>query len=210
MSNDPLDVLRQPITPLAPDPTFTAELRTRLARALGDTAGPATAATTPASAPSGADTEETTMTRTETSGIARDPAPGAGLVPLVPYLTCSPAREAIDWYGRVLGAELVGEVYPMGPDSDEVGHAELRIGDGTIYLSDEHLPVGAVSPRTAGAATTAFVVQVAEVDAVYARAVAAGASADRPPEDQPYGARAGWFTDPFGHRWSLQTPHDQG
>ena len=221
MSPDPLDALRRPLAPLAPDPAFAEALRARLERAVADAgltdrtpARPAAGAPEPdpdRPAPARATDEETTMPRsdvptTEDPTRATDPAPGAGLRPLVPYLTCSPAREAIAWYGQVLGAEVVGEIYPMGPDSDDVGHAELRIGDGTLYLSDEYAPVGAISPRTAGAATTAFVVEVADVDAAYARAVAAGAIADRPPSDESYGARSGWFTDPFGHRWSFQTP----
>ena len=133
--------------------------------------------------------------------------PVATLAPLVPYLTCSPAAAAIEWYGRVFGATVVGDVYPMGRDQpDSVGHAELRVGGSSIYLSDEHLPVGAVAPTTLGGATTAFVLVVEDMDSLYERAVVAGAAADRPPEDQPYGSRAGWFTDPFGHRWSIQTP----
>lgn len=182
---DPFEALREPLVPLAPDPTFAARLRRRLVAGLGHT--------DPRRDPD--------MSTSSTTGTA-------GLRPLVPYLTCSPASDAIDWYVDVFGAEVVGEVHPMGDGL--VGHAELRIGEGTLYLSDELTEVGAVSPRTAGAATTAFVLEVADVDATYQRAVDAGASADRPPVDQPYGSRAGWLTDPFGHRWSLATPLTPG
>lgn len=124
---------------------------------------------------------------------------------LTPYLTCRDAERAVRWYQDVFGAEVVGAPYVM--DDGRIGHAELRLaGAATFYLSDEYPEHGAISPQSVGASTMALVLEVPDVDEVYRRAVDAGAIADRLPADQPYGARSGWLVDPFGHRWSIQTP----
>ena len=61
----------------------------------------------------------------------------ARLATITPYLICRDAHDAIGWYRDAFGAELVGEIYPMSDTDDRVGHAELRIGESTIFLSDE-------------------------------------------------------------------------
>ena len=72
-------------------------------------------------------------------------------------------------------------------------------------LADEHPEVGALSPTTVGGSPVTLHVYVADVDAVVAKAVAAGAKLTRPVADQFYGDRVGGVTDPFGHRWSIAT-----
>lgn len=128
---------------------------------------------------------------------------GAVLSTITPYLAVHDARSAIEWYGEIFGAEVVGE--PIIMDDGHVGHAELRIGAATIFLADESPDYDALGPRTRGGPTTSFVITVADVDSVYARAVERGATAERPPSDQFYG-RAGWLSDPFGHRWNISSP----
>jgi uncharacterized glyoxalase superfamily protein PhnB/predicted enzyme related to lactoylglutathione lyase len=120
------------------------------------------------------------------------------------YLCAHDAHAAIDWYVDVLGAVQHGEIIPML--DDKVGHVELWFGDSIVYLSDEWPEGNVYSPRTLGGAAVALMLEVADVDTVYARAVERGAIADRPVEDQPYGYRGGWLRDPFGYRWSIQTP----
>ncbi len=123
------------------------------------------------------------------------------------YLCCRGASDAIAFYADVFGAVEMGQRYVDQSDG-RVGHAEFAIGDTRLMISDEYPDYAAVSPQTLGGSPVMLNVYVDDVDDVYARAVAAGASGLRPPEDQPYGARMGVITDPWGHRWSVQTLTD--
>lgn len=119
------------------------------------------------------------------------------------YLTVSGARDAIDFYVAAFGAEPHGPVYEG--DDGRVGHAEFSIGSTEFYISDEHPEIGVVGPATLAGSSAAFCINVDDVDEAYARAMAAGAIADRPPADQ-MDFRAAWFRDPFGHRWNFMGP----
>jgi len=121
---------------------------------------------------------------------------------IVPYLAVAGARGAIDWYAEAFGARLRGEPIVM-PDG-RIGHAELEVAGGLIMLADEYPEIGHVAPTAAGSAVSLHLT-VVDVDAVVDRAVAAGASVDRWPSDEPYG-RAATLRDPFGHRWLLLGP----
>lgn len=92
-----------------------------------------------------------------------------------------------------------------GPDGTTIGHAELAIGDSMIMLSDEMPAWGSQSPQSLGGTSVAFALYVEDVDAAFARAVAAGATALQPVANQFYGDRSGTITDPFGHKWMLMT-----
>ncbi|MGE0601658.1 MAG: VOC family protein [Dehalococcoidia bacterium] len=118
------------------------------------------------------------------------------------YLCCDGAAKAIDFYSAAFGAEEVSR-WPE-PDG-RLGHAEMRIGETTLYLSDEFPQYGAIAPKSLGGTTVAFVLSVDDVDGMWTRAVAAGATIDRPLADSPVG-RGGWLRDPFGHRWNVMTP----
>lgn len=122
---------------------------------------------------------------------------------VVPYLTVHDAAGALAWYGQAFGAE---EQLRVVGANGLLGHAELRIGDATLYLSDEHPAMGVVSPVALGGTPFALHLTVADVDGLFARAVAAGATPQREPEDQPHGARHGTLVDPYGHRWMLSQP----
>ncbi|WP_437606213.1 VOC family protein [Sorangium sp. So ce834] len=117
-----------------------------------------------------------------------------------PYLTARSAAEAIDFYKRALGAR---EEFRVTMPDGRLGHAELSIGRGRFYLSDEYPDLGAVSPATLGGTSASVVVYVEDVDALAARAAAAGATIERPPRDTPFGDRMAWLRDPYGHRWAL-------
>jgi PhnB protein len=119
-----------------------------------------------------------------------------------PYLCVGGASAAIDFYREVLGAKE--RMRMDGPDG-KVGHAELQIGDSVVMLSDEFPEMGARSPKSVGGTPVTLSVFVEDVDRVFERALQAGATALRPPEDQFYGDRNGQFEDPFGHRWSVAT-----
>lgn len=173
---DPFAALRAPVVPIAPDPTFAANLRTRLERTLLESPGDP-------------------MTTTSPTPPATRPA-------LTAYLAVDDARNALDWYAEVFAAERAGEPIVM-PDG-RIGHAELVIGGSPLFLADEHPGLGLLGPKARGGVTGSIVVEVPDVDATVDRAVAAGAELTRPVADQSYG-RNGVIVDPFGHRWMVST-----
>lgn len=131
-----------------------------------------------------------------------EPAPSTTRGGLVPYIAVRGAAAAIDWYGRVFGAR---ELTRYTADDGVIGHAEIAIGSARLMLSDEHLEFGAASPEHLGGTSVALNLEVPDVDAVFRRAVAEGATVRREPADQPYGDRSCQFLDPWGHRWMVQT-----
>lgn len=121
---------------------------------------------------------------------------------LTPYLTVHDGAAALAYYAAAFGAREVGDRYTE--DDGRIGHATLGIGDDVVFLSDEFQEHGAYSPRTLGHSTAAIILVVDDVDSVYAAAIAAGGTVDRPPSGQG-GERRGWLVDPFGHRWALSS-----
>jgi len=121
---------------------------------------------------------------------------------VTPYLHVDGADAAIAFYTDVLGATERGRM--PGPDGT-IGHAELQLGDSLIMLADEHPEYGVRGPRAFGGTPVTVHVYVEDVDAVFERALAAGATALQPVADQFYGDRSGQFEDPFGHRWNIAT-----
>jgi PhnB protein len=87
----------------------------------------------------------------------------------------------------------------------KIAHAELKIGDSMIMVSDEMPGSGARTPRSLGGSPVSIFLYVEDVDAVFNRAVSAGAKTDQPLADMFWGDRYGKITDPFGHSWSLAT-----
>jgi predicted enzyme related to lactoylglutathione lyase len=179
---DPFDALRAPVAPAVPDPAFAARLRARLERALD--------------LPEGVAVTDIAVTLAGREPPAEPLERGAA----VPYLAVRGARGALDWYASVLGARLRGEPVIM-PDG-RVGHAELELADGVIYLADEHPEIGVRAPDPAGVPVS-LVLEVADVDDVAGAAVEAGARLDRGPYEA-HGHRNVTLTDPYGHRWMLQ------
>ncbi len=121
----------------------------------------------------------------------------------IPYLCVHDGKAAIEFYEKAFGATQVLRL--DDPTNGRVGHAELAIGDARIYLSDEYPEYEARSPKTLGGAAVSIALQVGNVDELVKRAVAAGATLDRPVEDKFYGERCGAIVDPFGHRWHIAT-----
>ena len=120
---------------------------------------------------------------------------------VTPYLVIDGAADAIRFYEQAFGATEMLRM-PMG---DKIGHAEIKIGDSFVMLSDEWPDMGKLGPKKRGGATSSLMIYLEDVDAAFARAVAAGAAVERPVEDQFYGDRSGSLTDPFGHSWILST-----
>jgi PhnB protein len=120
----------------------------------------------------------------------------------IPYLVIRDAASAIGFYTKAFGAkEKVRMSFPDG----KVMHAEIKIGDSVIMLSEENPAWGSRSPQALGGSAAHVMLCVKNVDAFVAAAVQAGASITMPIADQFWGDRFGKITDPFGHEWSVAT-----
>jgi PhnB protein len=120
---------------------------------------------------------------------------------LTPYLVCKDAAKAIEFYSRVFGAE---ETVRMPGPNGRIMHAEVKIGDSMLMLSDENPDRGAVAPSGKGRSAS-LMLYTNDVDAVFKRAVDAGASSIEAPTDMFWGDRMGNLMDPFGHQWAIAT-----
>jgi predicted enzyme related to lactoylglutathione lyase len=185
--HDPLSVLRGDDLPVTPDPAFATRLRARLESAL--------------SLPRR--TEGVTMSGTD-SAIAElnALAPAAPRPAALPYLAVAGARDAIAWYADAFGAVPVGE--PVVMDDGRIGHAELSIDGGVLYLADEFPELGLKAPAPQ-AVSVSLMLNVADTDAALARARDRGAHVEREVYEG-HGSRNATVVDPFGHRWMLSGP----
>jgi PhnB protein len=125
---------------------------------------------------------------------------------VTPYLVVRDAAAAIDFYKAAFNA---AEVMRFADPGGKVHHAEIRIGDSRVMLTDEWPDMGARSPESYGGSPISLHLYVEDVDAVAARATFAGATTVRPVQDQFYGDRTGTFTDPFGHTWHIATHQEE-
>ena len=118
-------------------------------------------------------------------------------------LVVKDARKAIEFYKTAFGAKELDVM--LGLDGRSVMHAELKIGDTMIYLGDEFPDMGTVSPQTLGGTPVSLNIYTEDCDAMFKRAVAAGATVKMPLADMFWGDRYGKLTDPFGHQWGIAT-----
>ena len=125
----------------------------------------------------------------------------AGYHSVIPYLSVDNAGAAIDYYIKAFGAIEVMRM-PMG---DRIGHAEIKIGDSHIMLSDEFPEMGMIGPNKRGGPSVSIMIYLPDVDTVFARAISEGGREERAVQDQFYGDRSGTLVDPFGHRWMIAT-----
>lgn len=123
----------------------------------------------------------------------------AGFSSITPYLIVRGAGQFIDFTKQVFGAE---EVFRMSQPDGTIGHAEVRIGNSMLELSDG----GEAWP----ARPVAIHLYVPDADAIYARAMAAGATSLIAPTDMPYGDREADIKDPFGNNWYIGTRKQGG
>jgi PhnB protein len=121
---------------------------------------------------------------------------------VVPHLIVKGASVAIDFYKRAFGA---AEVMRMPMPDGGVAHAELKIGNGHVFLCDEFPDMGARSPAAYGGTPVTVLLYVEDVDQTLAAAAAAGAQVKMLAADMFWGDRFAKITDPFGHEWSLAT-----
>ena len=121
---------------------------------------------------------------------------------LTPFLTVRDAPRAIEFYKQAFDAVERGVAKdPTG----KIMHAELKIGDSIVMLSDEYPEFGSVSPLSIGGSAMGLHIYLEGVDAAFERAVKAGAQVEMPVMDQFWGDRYGRLRDPFGHKWSIGT-----
>ena len=188
---DPFDALRHDPDAVPPRAAFVRALRARLVAALDlDPIDVAPVIPLPERNP--------LMTTSEPT------VPAATAV--VPYLAVAGGPAALDWYAEALGAV---EQFRVVGDDGRLGHAEFTIGEARFMLSDEYPELGVHSPTSLGGTAVSLHLTVADVDGLFARATAAGATSLGEPEDQPHGSRHGTLVDPYGHRWMLsQTIED--
>ena len=121
---------------------------------------------------------------------------------VTPYMAVRDCVAAIDFYRRAFGAEKTMQL--TMPDGT-IAHAEIRIGDSTLMMSEENKEWGNNSPATLGGSPMFLMIYVPDVDAAFKKAIAAGATEVRAVKDQFYGDRSGTLKDPFGYQWTLST-----
>jgi PhnB protein len=112
------------------------------------------------------------------------------------------ASRALEFYAQAFGAQEILRV--PGPEG-KIVHAQMRIGDSLFFLAEEdpNISTGYRSPQTLSGTSCAIYMYVSDADAMFERAVRAGAEGVVPVADQHWGDREGLVRDPFGHLWAL-------
>jgi len=131
---------------------------------------------------------------------ATNPIP-KGYHSITPSLTCRDAAKAIDFYKKAFGAQ---ELMRMPSPDGKISHAEIKIGDSVVFISDE-FPGRTAAPSPTATPSSSLFLYVEDVDTVFNRAVSAGAKSTMPLQDMFWGDRFGNVVDPFGHQWGLAT-----
>lgn len=121
---------------------------------------------------------------------------------MCPYLIVDDGPAAIDFYTTVLGAT---ERMRLPTPDGSIMHAEIAFGDSVVMLANAFPEMGFHDPKQIGGTPVSLMIYVADCDAAYETALAAGATSQQEPQDQPYGDRMARIQDPFGHIWSLAT-----
>jgi PhnB protein len=119
---------------------------------------------------------------------------------LTPHIVVSDADAAAAWYVQAFGAEERRRVPLPGGG---VMSIELAIGATTLHVAGEFPDAGIVSPATIGGTATVLQIETDAADALWARALEAGAEVRHELADQFWGERHGQVVDPFGHRWNI-------
>jgi PhnB protein len=124
-----------------------------------------------------------------------------GFHTVTPGLVVNGAQKAVEFYKEAFGAEILG--VKTTPDGSKVVHSAIKIGDSHIFVTDEFPEMGSRGPQSLGGSPVSLNLYVEDADALFERAVAAGATVLMPIADQFWGDRWGMVGDPFGHIWSV-------
>lgn len=119
---------------------------------------------------------------------------------VTPYLAVKDAPAAIEFYKKAFGAQ---ELHRMDGPGGKIMHAEIKIGDSIMMLSEEMPEMGNKGPKTLGGSPITVCMYVENVDATFEQATKAGAKVTKPLSDMFWGDRSGYVEDPFGHKWAL-------
>lgn len=119
------------------------------------------------------------------------------------YLTVDGGARALEFYKKAFNAKEIARM--MFPDGQKLAHAEIKIGNTFVMISDESPERGVRSPKSIGGSGMRLVLYVRNCDRVYKRAVKAGATSRMEPVDMFWGDRWSEIEDPFGHRWNVCT-----
>jgi PhnB protein len=130
---------------------------------------------------------------------------------ITPHIVVQGAEQAAVFYRDAFGAEEVSRI-PV-PDG-RIMSVQLRIGDGSLHVCDEFPEMGILAPPSIGGTAVVLSLDVADAEAVFAQAIAAGGIVRQPLTDMFWGDRHGQLDDPFGHRWNVgqhlrNVPHDE-
>ena len=127
------------------------------------------------------------------------------------HIVVPEADDAAAWYAEAFGAREVSRIPIPG---GRVMTAEVAFGDSIVHVGSEFPEMGIVSPLTLGGTATVLQITTDDADALWERALAAGAQAHHELSDTFWGERHGQLTDPFGHRWNVaqklrDVPHEE-
>jgi len=135
--------------------------------------------------------------------MAKVKAVPEGFNTVSPTLIVPNCVEAIALYKKAFGAEEIARM--PGPDGKSTMHAEMRLGNSTVMMSDESPQWGTKSPKALGGTPVSLHLYVEDADAIFKRAVSAGCTVTMPISDAFWGDRYGKVKDPFGHEWGIGT-----
>jgi PhnB protein len=124
-----------------------------------------------------------------------------GIKRACPYMIIKGCAAAIAYYQKAFGATVTYQL--IDPIDGRIGHAELSIGDSDIFMADEYADFGSLSPDSIGGSPVKMHLDVTDVDAVVASAVAHGGMLLQPIRQEPFGFRKGLIEDPFGYSWFI-------
>lgn len=132
-------------------------------------------------------------------------------MPITPHIVVQGADSSATFYRDAFGAEEIERI--PTPDG-RLMSVQLQLGDGVLHVADEFPEMGVLAPPSIGGTATVLALDVDDVDATFAKAVAAGAEVRQEPQDMFWGDRHGQLEDPFGHRWNISrhlrdVPHDE-
>lgn len=126
-----------------------------------------------------------------------------GFHTVTPHLTLKNTRQAITFYEKALNAKVLG-VFPS-PNGNGTMHAQIQIGNSILMMGDEMPGQGCQSAETLGTSPISLYIYLADVDAAFKQAVAAGATVIMPVAEAFWGDRCGTLKDPFGYSWTIAT-----
>jgi PhnB protein len=123
-----------------------------------------------------------------------------GIHTITPHIVVREAGKAAEWYKQVLGAEERSHIPVPGGKFMQI---EMWFGDSAVMIADEFPEAGVLSPQAIGGNPVVLHFSTENVEALWKKAIEAGAEVVQPLQDQFWGDRYGQIRDPFGYRWGL-------